>query len=1451
MVNTEELLSMAASWREVFERGRLIPPPGQIVRQAVDSFLTQSQGVQLSLGKLTTAHLLKDAPEVGLDVTYQLRVTFFDRNRQYFFGRTWKSAPQKMKNNKMSLNEILYFHTSLRLPSTVLVLELVALSTRSDGLQQALGQGFTVLNLFPNKTEPHGDRRLYLLHGSPRILLHPLLKDTVDYSNLLKTINGAHLECVLKGHPAFAPVMHLLPENVLVSRDENIPGLAASPTGDALLKPVLLRMLPFTLHRLTVCLQPSLEAFESQLLELINADCQNTKQSSQDSSLQAIVIQERRLHVGVHNGWCFIDTPQVVVLEPLSTVVKGQAESTSKKSTQTKDSSTAPSVPQTLGLRSNLELRLINHEAIAVIFQLEYVFSAPIGRETMLSATSTSRAAFLQCLRWAMLCPFQEATDWKGEETQLVLQGGAQPNPLGVMVYSTTQIESPAPPSGNPQVTSKDEAKHMSKKAKTQDIIKFRLSSSVDKMSSSPKMSLRTRLGDGSGQGRASSSPPQSRNYSQATLPESPQGPKLSLSQLAATSCYPTSSHSSSELPWQQSFPSLLRPSLSPTADQPSHVACSAVSNIAHLEMELQPVKDGSPNHEELQELPFTPVHAPVITMGMTALSSSSVSSRSSLAHLYSTGFPDIVDSRGQVAEVLDPTEPVPFDPQREEMDPLQENLLVFQFLAITRIPIAGVTPEWPSNIYFTFQFYRFPPVTSQQLRLLNSGKVQQKTGALFPCVLTSNHNDGSMNSESPGLQVQFRVDDSFLKPGEKRWFLRYLALHTMHIDIWDSDSLLLIGSTAVELKYMLRHGKMAVQALHEVEVLTTDYVGEDTLQTGNASNNPIAATIVRGRLHIRTGNIGHQVDPSRRRAADCTQCHSHIIIPREVTGGFTGGSLSTRNIRQLNVRNTAQAQRLQVHMDPLNRGRINTDGTFSLEKPDSGCRKLQCMAAVYQKEGKKEASEMPNSMDRTKRVTLTRQPFVTMSHEDINKAEGISNMLCYSITTSYQLYASLGSAEYMEFVLKNPFNSPQTVTIQSDDPELSVITNTEEWQYFKQLTKTPTLLEKDMFHMEEGAPGPKVYLSPKESVHIPLKYQSFLCDHNMAPQGPSFLPPSKSSIQAKKILSNIVAAKTIKVSFKAENGDPIAICQVIVEPTPHVVNQTFRLYHPELSFLKKNIRLPPWHVLSGSTAVGGTGAKTHISVCCSDPNIICQTVTLVPGEPQDVYLKVPGSPCPNIKMFYVMVFIDEWMAAPSQIWQIYVHFMERVDVSCITGQRSCQSLVLRGRQVAHKVKCFSSHPQEIEVNPRGVFMLPPAALQELQLKVQPWRAGSRFLFLNAVDVEQRQLVTAWLLCLNIHRPVLSKAFEVCVPVRGGRGSSKKITYTNPYTGSRTFLLHSDHPDLLQFKEDKFQIGGGDSYTIGLRFAPSQSPGSVEILVYVNNMEEKTEETFCVNVNYT
>lgn len=43
-----------------------------------------------------------------------------------------------------------------------------------------------------------------------------------------------------------------------------------------------------------------------------------------------------------------------------------------------------------------------------------------------------------------------------------------------------------------------------------------------------------------------------------------------------------------------------------------------------------------------------------------------------------------------------------------------------------------------------------------------------------------------------------------------------------------------------------------------------------------------------------------------------------------------------------------------------------------------------------------------------------------------------------------------------------------------------------------------------------------------------------------------------------------------------------MAVLCLTVEPQPHVVDQVFRFYHPELTFLKKAIRLPPWHTLPG-----------------------------------------------------------------------------------------------------------------------------------------------------------------------------------------------------------------------------------------------------------------------------
>ncbi|MGH0154034.1 UNVERIFIED_CONTAM: hypothetical protein FKN15_026339 [Acipenser sinensis] len=1349
-------------WQSVFEKHVGIPPHIQRCR------LTQerSEGFQLVLKNLEGTPIRQRLLEGFQGVQYQLRVSLFDVAYRHFFGRTWRSPARQLRilpghPPRVSFNEVVYFHTSLIHPNIVAVVEVVAVAQKQNGSQHALSCGFGILRLFIGQTEPVEssdaklDKRLHLYHGTPRALLSPELQDPIEKNEFMTLIEGAHIQCSLRPHPALERVMHLLPQNMLVSGAETIPGVVP-PTEDVdllvsllivvdcLQKPRLFKTVTCYLDKVSLSLYPSLERFEEELLELLNTDRLNREDSGPDGN--SVVIQERRMHIAVHNGWGFVDKPQVVVVEPEAEGARGRTGSFIKR--QGSLTRLGSSAQHVLVLRSRLQLKeMVNHPAFVITFQLEYVFSAPTGGEgKMSSTTSFSKTAYMQSVRWAVWNPFLEAGS---SEVSLSLQGGPLPNPNSVMVYKATSTD----------------------------------------MSS----------------------------------------PELSISQLSVSPRYPTISHSTAS-PWQQQFPSQLYPSPMAGSYQLSHAELPFASSIAHLEADLScsAAQSNSPGAEQLQELPFNPVHAPIIALGTQVSSTSSTISRSSLVRLHSSGFPEIVDCNNQAAEVVDPADPVNFSPNREESDYLQCNEIILQFLAFTRTPQEGMETHWPKSVYFTFQLYRFPPVTSQRLLLVNTDRSASRSRDPAPCILVQVNKDGTVNSGSPGLQLKYMVDPGFLKLGEQRWFIRYLALQTLQIDVWDAESLLLIGSSAVELKHLLRQGRAAVQVIHELEVITTEYVQDSVGISHHGRVNAIGvSTIVKGTLHLRMGNVGHLSEHRLKHADSLPPSLSRVVSSHDSTSSFTGGSLSSTSISNLNAKNASRARRLpdiDGELASMLCSRMK-EASIALqhasgETGSTRQRKLERMMAVRQYEAK-EGDTMPYIMTRRdERIQHSRDLQIIEAYRERSKAESITKMLSLAITAQHTVYATLGTAEFFEFALRNPSNTQHTVTIECEDPELSVIVDTQEWRHFKELSKTLTPLEEDMFHLEGNTLRPQVYLRPKETVYIPFKYQTFNADHAVMTQ----------------------------VSFRAEDGKPLAICQVNVEPTPHVIDQTFRFYHPELTFLKKSIRLPPWHILPG-TPVGVPSGEPQIYVRCSDPNVICETKKMAPGEPQDVFLKVAGGPSPQIKKFFITIFMDPWLAAPIQIWQFYIHCLQRVDVSCLTGQLTRLSLVLRGTQAVRKVKCYSSHPHLLQIDPADVFVLPPNAVQDLHIGVRPQKAGSKFLYLNVVDVDYHQLVSSWLVCVSCKQPLISKAFEISLSA--GKGSNKKITYTNPYPTRRAHFLCTNRTDLLQFKEDAFEIGGGETYTIGLRFAPSQSTGEEEILIYINDQEHKNEETFCVKVVYS
>ncbi|NXD10950.1 NPHP4 protein, partial [Nothocercus nigrocapillus] len=1282
-----------------------------------------------------------------------------------------------------------YFHTSLDHPSITAVVEVVAIVKNQDGISRDLSCGFGIIHLFNSKSETTNpaakDRGLKLYHGTPRALLHPLFQDPVEKNKYMTVMENSHLQYTLRPHAPLETILHLFPENLLMSGLQKIPGVLPTRghTDDCLLAPRLMKTITCYLDKVSVHLYPSLEEFEEELLDLLNSDRLLKESAAPDGC--AVTVQERRLCVGVHNGLAFVQAPQVAVLVPEAAVARGCSAGLPGKQGR---GSGASGAGQALLLRSRIHLpEMVCHPAFAIVFQLEYVFCVPGG------ANGKALGATLHTLRWAAWSPSGRAGT---AEVAVPLRGGARRSPGRALVYREHGGASAAEvrqfESGTVQFhISTDSEEH--------------LVTSTDVLSKEREDSERPPT-------------PALSEY----FPYCPGGScaRSREAELAHPAQFPRSSG----WPWASAAScSRVLSSWGQMGAKPREWRglCEGQSPGPH------PVPCRVPTCAACRRgQPAAP--ADVLTRLNLSVSSSTVQSRASLARLHASGFPEILDCNKEPVEVGDPSDPGSFSSQLEEADVLQSNEIILQFLAFTRVLQNGVEAPWPQTVFFTFQFYRFPAVTTVRLQLGDAGDAP----AASPRVLVPIREDGGLGS--PGLQLKYVVDAAFLKPGEQRCFVRYLAERSLHLDVWDGDSLLLVGSAAVKLQPLLRQGRAAVRSHHELDVTATEYE-EDAAAPGALWPGGIRVA-TKGRLHLCLANVGKS-------------------CARRVPSGGTG-PLSLPGLVPVTVLEGRAAPAAPAAPVP---GRASALFPLMAEPLRAGSPR------------RKAAELRGRFCERICAFCSARRPRL---REQLHRAEGpcaapgqnaapcsgdaagsgarpARHVPGWKLLLLFVIFAK---GFYSGRVRVRPrlgegCRGPSPAVPAVPVSLRSVIVDTREWRHFKELTKTATPVEEDMFQLHDGL-GPQLYLRPRETVHVPFKYQTFSVEPAaVQQQGPAGLSGGADEATCSLQKPGGTLTKHIEVSFHVSGQKPIAILQVKVETQPHVVDQTFRFYHPELTFLKKAIRLPPWHMLPGAPA-GMPGGEPEMYVRCSDPNVICETKHMGPGEPQDVFLKVAGGPSPQIKKFFVAIYTDAWLAAPIQMWQFYVHSVQRVDVSCVAGQLSRLRVLLRGTQALRKVKAYTSHPHELKVDPDGVFILPPHGVQELAVGVRPRQAGSRFLHLNVVDVECHQLVSSWLLCVTCRQPLLSKAFEITLPAGGGRGSNKRITYTNPYPSRRRFFLHTSRPDLLQFREDSFEVAGGEVHTIGLRFAPSRGAGREDVLIHINDHEDKNEETFCVTVTY-
>jgi len=86
---------------------------------------------------------------------------------------------------------------------------------------------------------------------------------------------------------------------------------------------------------------------------------------------------------------------------------------------------------------------------------------------------------------------------------------------------------------------------------------------------------------------------------------------------------------------------------------------------------------------------------------------------------------------------------------------------------------------------------------------------------------------------------------------------------------------------------------------------------------------------------------------------------------------------------------------------------------------------------------------------------------------------------------------------------------------------------------------------------------------------------------------------------------------------------------------------------------------------------------------------------------------------------------------------------MQRMDVHAVLGQSTSKELIVKGDQFARRVKCFTSHPGEMQFYPGGAFQLVAGAFNKVDVVFRPLSLASQSLLVHMVDVDSHVTIPA------------------------------------------------------------------------------------------------------------
>jgi Ca2+-binding EF-hand superfamily protein len=449
-----------------------------------------------------------------------------------------------------------------------------------------------------------------------------------------------------------------------------------------------------------------------------------------------------------------------------------------------------------------------------------------------------------------------------------------------------------------------------------------------------------------------------------------------------------------------------------------------------------------------------------------------------------------------------------------------------------------------------------------------------------------------------------------------------------------------------------------------------------------------------------------------------------------------------------------------------------------------------------------------------------------------------VRDMLTQSLTTKFSLCPRFGHTIFFEYELKNPFSTEERFTIDFKDVELRVVTNSEEWMYLRRrvVPAVGTVGEWPIEHdMIDGTAenGYMISLQPNETVSIPFTLLS--------------IDP------ALKDARDGAGERNVEVNFVSSTyGHTTSVLELSIKPKAMIVDRSFRFFQAEGEILKRTIQLLgetkslDYH--DYETDSNGAGHKyVHCVETSSNRVVVDWRGSAQPGAPQEVLIKYRCGKFPSLGEFYIIIYDDHFQACVHECWHVVVQSRLRLDVNSSVGQSTPSELVIQGDKFARRVQLYSSHPAECDFDPNRNFQLVPGAFNRAACRFKMRSSGQHKVHIHMVDMDTKELVCAWLVTVNTNLPVITKVYDVQLPV--GCTCSKKLSFTNQWDKTRRYKLLSSDEEIMRPRNAEVDIDARALGYMRLFFNPIETVGTHEVLLFVNDEFDQNEESFLLKLH--